>query len=107
MITLTPAASAKVREIMETENKSEWNLRMGIRDGGGCGSSYILGFDQNHTEEDQVFLQDGIRLVCDPHSFHHLDGTEIDFSDNPERSGFIIKNPNAGHSCGCGGSCCD
>ena len=104
MITLTPMASAKVREIMEKEAKSEWNLRMGVRGGGCSGFKYILGFDNQKSEDDEVFEQDGINVVCDTRSYLYLNGTEIDFEDGLNGSGFVFKNPNATKSCGCGQS---
>ncbi len=104
MITLTPTASAKVREIMEKEAKSEWNLRMGVRGGGCSGFKYVLGFDNQKSEDDEAFEQDGIKVVCDTRSYLYLNGTEIDFEDGLNGSGFVFKNPNASKSCGCGQS---
>lgn len=104
MITLTTAASSKVREIMTKEDKSEWKLRMGVRGGGCSGMQYVLGFDSQSGEEDQLFEQDGIQLVCDTRSFLYLNGTEIDYEDGLNGSGFVFKNPNAAKSCGCGQS---
>ena len=104
MITLTSMAATKVREIMTKENKSDWKLRMGVRGGGCSGFKYILGFDNQATEADQVFDQDGITLVCDTRSFLYLNGTEIDYEDGLNGSGFVFRNPNATKSCGCGQS---
>jgi iron-sulfur cluster assembly protein len=104
MITLSSTASAKVREIMEKEQKSDWKLRMGVRGGGCSGMKYVLGFDSESREEDQEFTQDGITLVCDTRSFLYLNGTEIDFEDGLSGSGFVFHNPNAAKSCGCGQS---
>lgn len=104
MIQLTEKASAKVREIMERENKSEWMLRMGVRGGGCSGFQYMLGFDNQTSDADEVFAQDGITLVCDTRSYLYLNGTEIDYEDGLNGSGFVFKNPNAAKSCGCGQS---
>lgn len=104
MITLTPTASAKVREIMTKENKVDLKLRMGIRGGGCSGFKYVLGFDSRASESDQHFEQDGIQLVCDTRSFLYLNGTEIDYEDGLNGSGFVFNNPNATKSCGCGQS---
>jgi iron-sulfur cluster assembly protein len=104
MIRLTSAASSKVREIMTKENKSEWKLRMGVRGGGCSGMQYVLGFDSQSGEGDQTFEQDGVQLVCDTRSFLYLNGTEIDYEDGLNGSGFVFKNPNAAKSCGCGQS---
>jgi iron-sulfur cluster assembly protein len=105
MITLTETASAKVREIMKKEEKTEWKLRMGVRGGGCSGFRYILGFDNQAGEEDEVFDQDGITVVCDTRSYLYLNGTVIDFVEGLEGKGFIFNNPNAAASCGCGQSC--
>ncbi|MDD5088745.1 MAG: iron-sulfur cluster insertion protein ErpA [bacterium] len=104
MIQLTEKATTKVREIMERENKSEWMLRMGVRGGGCSGFKYLLGFDNQKSDEDEVFAQDGITLVCDTRSYLYLNGTEIDYEDGLNGSGFVFKNPNATKSCGCGQS---
>lgn len=104
MIQLTEKATTKVREIMERENKNEWMLRMGVRGGGCSGFKYLLGFDNQKSEEDEVFAQDGITLVCDTRSYLYLNGTEIDYEDGLNGSGFVFKNPNASKSCGCGQS---
>jgi iron-sulfur cluster assembly accessory protein len=108
MITLTDAAASKVREIMDREQKTGWNLRMGVRSGGCCGMEYLLGFDNETAETDEVFTNDGITLVCDNESYAMLKGTEIDFLETPEGVGFVIKNPNSAPGCncdGCGESC--
>jgi len=104
MIQLTEKATTKVREIMERENKSEWMLRMGVRGGGCSGFKYLLGFDNQKSDEDEVFAQNGITLVCDTRSYLYLNGTEIDYEDGLNGSGFVFKNPNATKSCGCGQS---
>ena len=104
MITLTAAAHSKVKEIMEQENKADWSLRMGVRGGGCSGLNYVLGFDNNVAETDEVFEQDGVKLVCDMKSYLYLNGTEIDFTDGLQGTGFVFNNPNAQKSCGCGQS---
>lgn len=77
---------------------------MGVRGGGCSGMNYVLGFDNQLSEDDQVFEQDGIKLVCDMKSYLYLNGTEIDYEDGLNGSGFVFKNPNAKRSCGCGQS---
>ncbi|MBU0508651.1 iron-sulfur cluster insertion protein ErpA [bacterium] len=104
MIRLTETASAKVREIMQRENKKEWMLRMGVRGGGCSGFKYVLGFDNQSSDADETFAQDGITLVCDTRSYLYLNGTEIDYEDGLNGSGFVFKNPNAAKNCGCGQS---
>jgi iron-sulfur cluster assembly protein len=104
MITLSPLASIKVKEIMEKENKADWKLRMGVRGGGCSGMNYVLGFDNQVAEGDELFTHDNITLVCDMKSYLYLNGTEIDYEDGLQGSGFVFKNPNAHKSCGCGNS---
>jgi iron-sulfur cluster assembly protein len=104
MITLTATAAGKVKEIMEKEEKADWNLRMGVRGGGCSGMNYVLGFDNKTSEDDQIFEQDGVKLVCDMKSYLYLNGTEIDFTEGLNGTGFVFKNPNAQKSCGCGQS---
>ena len=104
MITLTPMAITKVKEIMTKEEKADWKLRMGVRGGGCSGFKYVLGFDNQATQEDQEFQQEGVTLLCDTRSYLNLNGTEIDYEDGLTGSGFVFKNPNARKSCGCGQS---
>jgi len=104
MITLSTTALAKVKEIMVKEDKADWKLRMGVRGGGCSGFKYVLGFDNEISAEDQEFAQEGVTLVCDTRSFLYLNGTEIDYEDGLNGSGFVFKNPNAQKSCGCGQS---
>ena len=104
MITLSPTAITKVREIMTKEEKADWKLRMGVRGGGCSGFKYVLGFDNQATPEDQEFQQEGVTLICDTRSYLYLNGTEIDYEDGLNGAGFVFKNPNARKSCGCGQS---
>lgn len=104
MVNLSPTAAVKVREFMAKENKADWKLRMGIKGGGCSGFRYVLGFDNQIGDDDQVFEQDGVQLVCDTRSYLYLNGTTIDYEDGLNGSGFVFKNPNAKRSCGCGQS---
>ena len=74
--------------------------------GGGCsGMSYKLGFDDKPAADtDKIFEKDGVKIVCDPKSFLYLTGTELDFSDGLNGTGFVFNNPNAKRTCGCGSS---
>ena len=103
MITLTATAHTEVKKIMEKENKPDWSLRIGVRGGGCSGMSYVLGFDNKIADTDEAFEQDGVKLVCDMKSYLYLNGTEIDFTDSNNGTGFVFNNPNAQMSCsGCG-----
>jgi len=73
--------------------------------GGGCsGFQYGFTFDEEQDEEDTVVERDGVRLVVDPMSFQYLVGAEVDYQEGLEGSRFVIKNPNASTTCGCGQS---
>jgi iron-sulfur cluster assembly protein len=79
-------------------------LRVGVVGGGCSGLSYKLDFDNEVKPMDQVFEDNGIKVVCDLKSFLYLVNTELDFSDGLNGKGFYFSNPNASRSCGCGES---
>lgn len=105
MIEITERAREEVKRILEEQHlPPETALRVGVKGGGCSGFSYTLGFDDSISEADQVFVSDGVRVVCDPKSFLYLNGTRVDFEDNLMGRGFKFVNPNAAKSCGCGES---
>jgi iron-sulfur cluster assembly protein len=105
LITLTPTAAVKVRELMAEEpDADDLVLRVAIQGGGCSGFQYGLGFDNGPAEGDQEFILEGVRVVVDPHSVPYLQGATIDFLNGLQESGFKIDNPNAVSSCGCGHS---
>ncbi|OUV98785.1 MAG: iron-sulfur cluster assembly accessory protein [Betaproteobacteria bacterium TMED156] len=101
MITLTETAANKIKTLLE--KKEETGIRAGIRGGGCSGFTYQLKFD-NQKEEDKVLKSYGVEIYADPKSFLYLMGTEIDFVDELNQSGFKFVNPNAKRTCGCGES---
>ena len=105
VVTLTPAAAAKVKALMALEPPGEAEvLRVAVQ-GGGCGGfEYALGFDRGAVDEDDEFEFDGVRVVVDPASARYLRGATVDFLESLKESGFKIDNPNASGSCGCGNS---
>jgi len=103
MITLTSKAVVEVKRLLQSENKPELGLRVGVRSGGCSGFSYMLGFDSVH-EGDNIHDIDGIKLFVDTKSLATLEGTEVDYSDGLQGKGFTFSNPNATRSCGCGES---
>ena len=104
-ITLTVRAVLEVATMITEQNLGEVRLRVGVRGGGCSGFNYTLGFDDSEPSEiDQVFEQDGVKVVCDPKSFLYLNGIEIDFETGLMGRGFKFQNPNASKSCGCGES---
>lgn len=104
MITLTENAAKEVQRLIEAQNLSNANLRMGVKGGGCSGLSYTLNFETEKKEEDQVFEVHGVRVVVDPKSLIFLEGTTLDFVSGLEGTGFKFVNPNASKSCGCGSS---
>jgi iron-sulfur cluster assembly accessory protein len=105
LVSLTPTAAAKVKELMSEEPEGEaLVLRVAIQGGGCSGFQYGLGFDTSAAEGDEILEFEGVRVVVDPFSAPYLQGATIDFLNGLQESGFKIDNPNASSSCGCGHS---
>jgi iron-sulfur cluster assembly protein len=103
IVSLTPAAAAKIRELMATETDVSV-LRVAIEGGGCSGFQYGLGFDRGAQEGDHELDCEGVRVVVDPFSAPYLRGSTVDYLETIQESGFKIDNPNAVASCGCGHS---
>lgn len=105
MITVSNAAKEHAAKLISEENKPvDTFIRVGV-DGGGCsGLMYNLIFDNELKEGDQVFEDNGVKVVVDRKSFLYLVGTELDYSGGLNGKGFTFKNPNANRTCGCGES---
>ena len=105
LITLTPVAAAKVKELLAEETDGEeMVLRVAIQGGGCSGFQYGLGFDTAAAEGDLELELEGVPVVVDPFSVPYLRGATIDYLTGLQESGFKIENPNAVSSCGCGHS---
>ena len=104
MIKLTKNASNKVKQIMENKEKTPLGLQAGVKGGGCSGFSYYLDFVYEKQEKDRVIESEGVTIYVDPKSYLYLMGTEIDYIDNLNESGFRFQNPNAKRTCGCGES---
>lgn len=105
MITVTESAKDQAIKVMGQENAPEGSfIRVGVKGGGCSGLTYHLEFDHNLKEDDKVFEDKGIKIVCDKKSMLYLVGTELDFSGGLNGKGFVFKNPNASRTCGCGES---
>ncbi len=98
------AAARKVRELLDEEENSDQVLRVFITGGGCSGFQYGFKFDEAAEEDDVSVLNQGVKLVVDPMSMQYLIGAEIDYKDNVEGAQFVIRNPNASTTCGCGSS---
>lgn len=104
-ITLSDTAVSEVKRIMQENSLPESTcLRVGVKGGGCSGFSYTLDLTDEPAEGDEVFEQDGLRVVCDPKSYLYLSGTEVDYKTAMMERGFVFNNPNAKGSCGCGSS---
>jgi iron-sulfur cluster insertion protein len=100
----TSAAAHKVRELMLEEGNPSLKLRVYIQGGGCSGFQYGFSFDEDAQEDDLAVETDGVTLVVDPVSLQYLTGAEVDYSESLHGSQFVIRNPNAKTTCGCGSS---
>ena len=100
LLSVTPAAAEKIRELMAEETDVSV-LRVAIQGGGCSGFQYGLGFDRGPVDGDIEFEAYGVPVVVDPFSAPYLQGAEVDYVDTIQQSGFAINNPNAVSSCGC------
>ncbi|MEO8671396.1 MAG: iron-sulfur cluster insertion protein ErpA [Tahibacter sp.] len=98
------AAAHKVRELIREEGNDQLKLRVYISGGGCSGFQYGFSFDEEQSEEDLAVTNDGVTLVVDPLSLQYLMGAEIDYSESLTGAQFVIRNPNAKSTCGCGSS---
>ena len=104
MITLTDAATAKVRQLLDAEGDPARFLRVAVRPGGCSGFSYEMFFDSERTDDDVEADLGAVKIIVDADSSQLLDGASLDYKDALQGGGFAISNPNSSHSCGCGQS---
>ena len=100
----TDSAAAKVAELVAEEGNSELKLRVFVQGGGCSGFQYGFTFDEVINEDDTQMAKNGVTLLIDAMSLQYLVGAEIDYKDELQGAQFVIKNPNAGTTCGCGSS---
>ena len=100
----TPAAAAKVRELVAEEGNAGLKLRAYIQGGGCSGFQYGFEFDENQAEDDLAITTHGVTLLVDPLSLQYLMGATVDYVVNITGAQFTIRNPNAKTTCGCGSS---
>ena len=103
-LVFTGAAAQKVRELIAEEGNPDLKLRVYISGGGCSGFQYGFSFDEERAEDDLAVQKDGVTLVVDPLSLQYLAGAEIDYSESLSGAQFVIRNPNARTTCGCGSS---
>ena len=97
-------AVAKVRELVEEEENPDLKLRVFVTGGGCSGFQYGFSFDEDQEEDDTIIERDGVSLLVDPMSYQYLIGATIDYQEGLQGSQFIVQNPNATTTCGCGSS---
>jgi iron-sulfur cluster assembly accessory protein len=103
-VTLSPAAIAKVREIMATQDPVPSGLRIGVVGGGCSGFQYSMSFENQSGMMDKVFNYDGLKVFVDATSVMYLNGCVVDYVETLEAAGFKFENPQVKSTCGCGSS---
>ena len=103
-VIFTDAAAKKVKSLVAEEKNSNLKLRVSV-DGGGCsGFQYAFAFDEATAEDDAVFENNGATMLVDVTSMQYLNGAEVDYLEGLEGARFVVNNPNADSTCGCGSS---
>jgi len=103
-LVFTDNAAAKVKQLIDEEGNPELKLRVFVTGGGCSGFQYGFTFDETINEDDTSMQKNGVVLLIDPMSLQYLRGAEIDYQEGVEGAQFVIKNPNASGTCGCGSS---
>jgi len=103
-LVFTDSAAAKVSQLIVEEGNPDLKLRVFVQGGGCSGFQYGFTFDEEINEDDSVMEKNGVKLLIDAMSYQYLVGAEIDYKDDLQGAQFVIKNPNAGTTCGCGSS---
>lgn len=103
-MSFTDNAARKVRALIEEEGNDNLKLRVYITGGGCAGFSYGFKFDEEAKEDDTQVENHGVTLLVDPMSIQYLAGSEVDYTEGLQGAQFIVKNPNATSTCGCGSS---
>ena len=103
-IQMSARAADKVSELIQSEENDELKLRVFVTGGGCSGFSYGFTFDDDIAQDDTVVRRSGVTMVVDPMSYQYLVGAEVDFKEDLQGSQFVVTNPNASSTCGCGNS---
>ena len=103
-LVFTDNAASKVKQLIDEEGNPDLKLRVFVTGGGCSGFQYGFTFDETTSEDDTAMQHGGVTLLIDPMSLQYLMGAEIDYQENAEGAQFVIKNPNATSTCGCGSS---
>ena len=103
-LVVTAAAARKVADLLLEEGNDELALRVFVTGGGCSGFQYGFSFDETLNEDDTVVEEQGVRVVLDSLSYPYLVGSEVDYRESLQGAQFVIRNPNASTTCGCGSS---
>lgn len=103
-LNFTDSAASKVRDLIIEEGNDNLKLRVFVSGGGCSGFQYGFTFDEAAGDDDTVVEKGGVKLLIDPMSYQYLVGAEIDYTEGLEGAQFVIRNPNATTTCGCGSS---
>ena len=103
-LAVSDAAAAKVRELLAEEGNDALKLRVYISGGGCSGFQYGFTFDEEQEADDLAIVRDGITVLVDPMSLQYLMGAEVDYTESLHGAQFVVRNPNARTTCGCGSS---
>lgn len=104
VVTVTDSAVAKVKSLIEEEDNPDLKLRVYVTGGGCSGFQYGFTFDEAVAEDDSVVELEGVKVVVDAMSYPYLVGARVDYEEGLQGSKFVIQNPNASSTCGCGSS---
>lgn len=103
-MSFTDRAASKVRNLIEEEGNFDLKFRVYITGGGCAGFSYGFSFDEDVKEDDTVVEKGGVKLLVDPMSIQYLAGSQVDYTEGLQGAQFVVNNPNATTTCGCGSS---
>ena len=103
-LVFSDSAATKVKQLIDEEGNPDLKLRVFVQGGGCSGFQYGFTFDEVVNEDDTTMIKNGVTLLIDSMSYQYLVGAEIDYQDGLEGAQFVIKNPNATSTCGCGSS---
>ncbi|MHA6894642.1 iron-sulfur cluster insertion protein ErpA [Ralstonia pseudosolanacearum] len=103
-LVFTDSAADKVKQLIEEEGNPDLKLRVFVQGGGCSGFQYGFTFDEDTNEDDTTMTKNGVTLLIDSMSYQYLVGAEIDYKEDINGAQFVIKNPNASTTCGCGSS---
>lgn len=103
-VLVSDSAVAKVKSLIEEEGNNDLKLRVYVTGGGCSGFQYGFTFDELVAEDDSVVEHDGIKVLVDALSYPYLAGAKVDYEEGLQGSKFVIQNPNASSTCGCGSS---